>query len=881
MLRIVQNTHAAGAKSYYSSADYYTEGQEQAGSWHGKGAERLGLTGTVKQQDWDALCDNRNPETGATLTQRQKETRRVGYDFNFHVPKSVSILYSLTRDERILDAFRDSVRSTMNDIESESQTRVRSGGRNEDRSTGNLVWGEFIHFTARPVDGVPDPHLHAHCFVFNTTFDAAENRWKACQFAGIKRDGPYFEALFHARLGEKLSQLGLSIERSRKGWEIAGIPTTAVRKFSRRTTLIEQRAREEGLTNPDAKGELGAKTRQRKAKDLTLPELESLWRASLTPEEHVAVDAVATQIGGGGTEGNSGAKREAVDHAISHCFEQKSVMPERMLMAEALKHSVGRAAPESVIQEFGRRPLLSAAYEGRKFVTTPEVLDEEQQMIRFARDGRGTCRPMVEGTHRFKRDWLNTGQKRAVKHVLESPDRVMVIRGAAGTGKTTMMQEAVEAIESNGQRVLVFAPSANASRGVLRDEGFSDANTVARLLVDKELQSTVRGQVIWIDEAGLLGARTMGQLFDLAKESGARVILSGDRRQHGSVQRGAALRVLEDEAGIVPAEIKEIQRQRGDYKRAVEALSEGRVADGFQQLDRLGWIREVDHGERYKQLAEDYASTVAEGRTALVVSPTHLEGERITREIRRRLKESGKLGGDEREFRVLRNANLTEAERADAANYVSGDVIEFHQNARGFKRGQRVEVGTGLPPVDQAQRFQVFHSGTLSLAKGEIIRMTQNGKTADGKHRLNNGAVFTVKRFTDSGDIVLNNNWIMDKEWGHWTHGYVVTSHASQGRTVDCVFIGQSAESWPASSREQFYVSVSRGRQQAVVFTNDKRELLDAVSRSDDRLSASELMDDTRKRNPLHLLSRHRQASEVRLPVLPRVPEPERLVHER
>src|SRR5262249_52537749 len=142
------------------------------------------------------LCDNRDPQTGKTLTPRQKSNRRVGYDFNFHAPKSVSLLFGLTRDERIVEAVRHSVDATMRDREAEMQTRVRKGGQDEDRTTGNMAWGEFVHFTARPVEGVPDPHLHAHCFVFNTTWDQSESRWKAGQFAGIKRDAPYFEALF-------------------------------------------------------------------------------------------------------------------------------------------------------------------------------------------------------------------------------------------------------------------------------------------------------------------------------------------------------------------------------------------------------------------------------------------------------------------------------------------------------------------------------------------------------------------------------------------------------------------------------------------------------------------------------------------------------------
>ncbi len=101
--------------------------------------------------------------TGEPLTVRRKDERTIGYDFTFDVPKSVSLLHALTQDERILTAFSESVRETMAEVEAEMKTRVRRGGANEDRVTGNMVWAEFTHLTSRPVGGVPDPHLHAHC----------------------------------------------------------------------------------------------------------------------------------------------------------------------------------------------------------------------------------------------------------------------------------------------------------------------------------------------------------------------------------------------------------------------------------------------------------------------------------------------------------------------------------------------------------------------------------------------------------------------------------------------------------------------------------------------------------------------------------------------
>jgi ATP-dependent exoDNAse (exonuclease V) alpha subunit len=87
----------------------------------------------------------------------------------------------------------------------------------------------------------------------------------------------------------------------------------------------------------------------------------------------------------------------------------------------------------------------------------------------------------------------------------------------------------------------------------------------------------------------------------------------------------------------------------------------------------------------------------------------------------------------------------------------------------------------------------------------------------------------------------VDNGWVIGKEFGHVAHGYVVTSHASQGKTVDKVLIGQSSLSLPASGREQFYVSVSRGREQALVFTDDKEALVGAVGRGTEKLTAREV----------------------------------------
>lgn len=239
---------------------------------------------------------------------------------------------------------------------------------------------------------------------------------------------------------------------------------------------------------------------------------------------------------------------------------------------------------------------------------------------------------------------------------------------------------------------------------------------------------------------------------------------------------------------------------------------------------------------------------VADGKSALVVSPTHAEKDLVTSEIRRQLRERGLLGKNEREFVKLTNAHLTEAQRGDAANYAPGDVIQFHQNAKGFRRGQRIDVGAGAPPLEQSKRFSVFRAGTFELAPGDTVRITQNGYTKDGAHRLDNGSTYRVKRFDGEGNVVLENGWTVDSRFGHWTWGYASTSHGAQGRTVDRVFIGQSALSLPASSREQFYVSCSRGRESVTVYCDDKASLREAVAQSGERMTATELMNGRRRR---------------------------------
>lgn len=842
---MTQQDSARDAKRYYATADHYSEGQEIIGSWGGKGAARLGLDGTVDKFSFERLCDNLDPRTGKPLTVRTRADRTVGYDFTFSVPKSVSLLYALSGDQDILEAFRSAVDETMREMEAEMKTRVRRKGQDTDRTTGNMVWAEFIHTTSRPVDGIPDPQLHAHVFVFNATFCDQEVRWKAGQFRDLKRDAPYFQAAFRVRLANKLQDLGFGVERKRDDFEIAGVGRDVLKRFSRRTEQIEKVAKELGITDPDRKGELGAETREKKGKPLSWEALRKEWNKRLSDSERDGLASVhrRERVSARLVRGEAGA----VDHAIEHSFVREAVVPERNLVTEALKRGLGAVTVEDVAREVAERPLIRSDVAGRRMATTQLMRDMESQLIDFARQGRGRCRPLGDPTRPCSRDWFNEEQKAAVRHVLSSRDRVTIVSGVAGTGKTTLEQELGEALADAGKPVVAMAQSTKA-RDVLREKaGLPKADTVAMFLKNKEMQESARGGVILIDEASQLGTKEMLKVFDVADAVGARVVLVGDRRQHRSVTAGEPLKLLEDKAGLRVAEVKKILRQQGDYKKAAQALSEGRTGEAFEELDKLGWIRQAADGDRNQQLADAYLAGVAEKKkdgeykSALVVSPTHAEGDRITLAIRDGLKAKGRLG-KEGIVNAWVATHLTDAQKADATEYEPGYMVQFQQNAKGFKKGFRLIVGEGADvPTALAERFEVYRPMQLALAVGDRVRITAGGKTRDGKHRLTNGSLFPVEGFTKRGDIVVDDGWVIDRDFGHLTHGYVLTSHASQGDTVDKVFVAISSQSVPATNQRTAYVALTRGKEQAVVFTDDREELLKAMARPDDPLSATDL----------------------------------------
>ena len=375
------------------------------------------------------------------------------------------------------------------------------------------------------------------------------------------------------------------------------------------------------------------------------------------------------------------------------------------------------------------------------------------------------------------------------------------------------------------------------------------------------MQARLRDQVILVDEAGLVSVGQMKQLMEIAREQNARVILVGDEFQHGSVERSEVnvLRILRDHAGLEPAHVTEIKRQHeSDYRAAVEALSHADIAAGLAKLDAMGAVREIHgHMERYGQLAADYFRALDAGKSALIIAPSHAEGDMVTDIVRKGLKARGKLATQDYAAQRLKNLNWTVAERRHAASYLRDNLlVEFTQPAKGFQRGTRLLVAgfdegghvlgrkqngqTVRLPLDQAERFQVFEVKDMDLAVGDQIRFTRNGEGPGGE-RLVNGAAVAITGFTGDGNIVLDGGTVVAGDYGHLDYGYVATSHKAQGVTADAVFIAENPYCG-AASPEQLYVSASRARETVRLYTPDKDALLYAVSHTRPALSAMALV---------------------------------------
>ena len=527
MIRMTPSHSHEAAVAYFDNGlskgdgrgDYYGKGQATPGVWFGRDAERLGLAegSEVTREQFAHLARASEPGSGKQLTQRIRDDRKAGYDITFLAPKSVSLAGLVGGDERVIEAHDRAVTKVMQRIEDDMITRDQRAGKARKVATGSLAAGLFRHVDSRPgEDGRPDPMLHTHAYVFNVTYSEERGGWYSPEFHDIKRDMPFYQSAVPQGIGGRASVPGLRGGRDEGRLRIKGIDDRdLIEKFSRRTEAIERYAREKGITDAEEKARAGLRTRQRKAEPMALDALRDYWDGRLTDQQRRQLREVIAGASGDTPPSSppGPSAGEAIDYARDHLFQRHSTVPERRLVAEALAYGVASpgVTPEAVERQVRERTdLLRGTFRDERYLSTREVYAEEQRMLDFASGGINARRPFKEGKLDFapvidkktgQAYQLSGEQKQAVRDIVHGTDRVQLFLGRAGTGKTTTLNEIRRHIEESGYEFLSYAPSTNA-RNLLREDGFTDAETTQKSLVDPKLQDKIHARSVIADRRG-------------------------------------------------------------------------------------------------------------------------------------------------------------------------------------------------------------------------------------------------------------------------------------------------------------------------------------------------------------------------------------------
>jgi conjugative relaxase-like TrwC/TraI family protein len=862
MLTIRAMSDGAGYSSrYLEHADYYPEGERVVGHWQGCAAELLGLGGEVKSEDFEALRQGLDPQTGEFLRQRQSADRlrsdgtkqshgRHLYDFTISAPKSVSIMAVVGGDKRLIDAHEEAVSETLKELEAHAATRVRQDGANTDRATGNLAVAVYLHDTSRELD----PQLHTHAVAGNLTYDGTEGRWKALQASGIYERRAYLTEVYRNSLAGRVRSLGYEIENRRDargrdaGFEIRGVSEELLTKYSQRSRQRDEAIEEftETKGRPPTDNEVAVlvrETRPDKLIEISTDEVRSRQRSRLRKEEASALAELRAEAAVRPTSHQ--AAEPSLRYAEDHVFERLSVARDHEILTEALRHGRGQINHSELKGTLILEESSGSILRDRNEIATATSLQREREMIDSVNRGIGRFDRLGKDNQFVASDRLRPEQKHSVEFVLNSRDRAVNIRGAAGTGKTATLQELRRGLAEAGRKTLAAAPTASAVEE-LQKVGFADAITLERLLQDQRAQWTLRESVVILDEAGMVSGRQMHELLKLAEQQSARIVFSGDTKQIQSVEAGDALRVLENESRLKSTALIEVHRQASpDYRDAIQELRRNPAA-GLEKLEHIGAVREVSGVDRVQAVAQAYVES--KSRDVLVVCGTHDEIDRVTGAIRASLKQNGNLGESAQMTRDV-PLNWTAAQKGDSRNFLPRQRLTFHRAVRGVAKNETLEVvraegksivarnGQGeerTVTARQVKSFDVYERRAIEVATGDKLLLTANRRDRD--FRATNGEIVTISGVDAGGRIRLKDGRELPPEFKQFTHGYAVTAHRSQGKSVDSVII-----SGDGMQKELFYVAASRGRDSVQVITSDKELLRESVARSTARQSASQL----------------------------------------
>ena len=892
--------HYFEADGYYAKND---KEHRKASRWHGKGVEALGIHGPVKPKRFEEVLSGRIPGTTTRLGRLRagKHEHRPGLDITFSAPKSVSLealVHAAPKaSARIIRAHDEAVTATLDFIESELlETRGWDPAtRRRPRIKGHgLVAATFRHVASRNLD----PQLHTHSVVANMTQNA-EGEWRSADFLHIERAKHLIGAHYRAELKRRLEALGYATVEtmvgSVPGFEIAGYDRATLRAFSTRRAEALAWVKERNLDSASAAVMQQAVLYTRKRKDEpSREELNRIWQARMAelgprnrrvsrnrPASHTRLDRERWHLERRETANRqSPSALHAVRRAVEHLEERRTVFTADMLRALVL--APGRwTLPEidaaiARLRREGHLVEATAARSDLAFVTDRAVKAERAVIAWMKKESWAPALFEIDGDdveRHLAAGALNAGQNEAVATLLLSSNHLVGVQGHAGTGKTTMLREVVEL--AGPERIVAVAPSSSAARTLQRETGLGTKTLqwfltryrdVGDGCADEEALETARealeGKLLVVDEASFVSMAQMHALARIAEVTGiARVALVGDSAQLRSVEAGQPFRVLQ-KAGMETAVMDEVLRQRNEsLKAAVLHMIAGKPD---LALDELGpGVLEMDTQEMGPRAAALWLDLDADSReTTKVLAPTHARRREITGSIREGLKAEGSLHGRTIEVERYVNLHLTRAQKGDLANWREGDVAVFHAQVYGVQ-AQSGDIFEVIGSEDEKvllrhpdgktrradpskylrYRVDLFETEAIELQAGERIRWTRN----DHDRALINGEearILSIGRKTlklrtaDGRTLKLACD---DPQLHFIDHAWTSTVHAAQGITCDAVIAVLDANQGAIAGQAAFYVELTRARDNAVLLTDDRDGLVEALeTATGDELSALE-----------------------------------------
>ena len=882
-----QNISPGQGETYYRKDDYYLErdgGTEHKLEWGGKLARELGLSGKAGAETWKKALNGQFPggiaiDGGTFLDEHGQPQRRAGTDFEFSAPKSVSIQALVFGDERLIAAHRKAVSMAMAFLEEHVGVRKREGhGLRNFHTTGAGLTGRVTHLTNR--EG--EPHLHDHGVFLNLT----KNSDGSYQAMMNDRQMHYQRAaqeVYHSELVRGGREIGYE-------WETGKYGEPQLKGITR-----EERNEKRGLHEEAWK-------MTRKAKKVReFDGLQEEWR-----ERAGLIGAEKVLPGRERKPPSPGARlelaRRALSHAVEHHTERESAVKESELLRTALQAGrgtitlgdVSRAMKEAESRGDLIRQKNERAGTKANLITNRETMERERHIIKMEKDGRGTVDPVLnpfratavlrtieerEGTT------LNGEQREAARLILTTDHRFAGINGSAGTGKTTLLKPAVEALQSAGFLVLGLGPQHSAVHA-LNEAGILSARTLQSWLSDRNAGGRLDEKtVVVIDEAGLSNARDLEAAMTRIERAGARAVLVGDVKQYEAVEAGPAFRMLRQN-GMETAIVTEMQRQKSAPENVREAARLS-VADPAKALENLE-VREIKNPEeRIRAVADAYLGSKNPADT-LVLTGTHETRKAVNAHVR----EARGLSGKGVEFRTFEAEDHTSAERKRLDAYEAGQTVRFSKDYRslGVSAGETAEVrtvdretgtvllqtpdGREIPMTPREMSGKGHEIGTiesLELAPGDRVRITGNALKKDGITRGMKGTVLPEEAAGTAMRIRLDNGKTFPLTPGSLpvdlAHGYAQTGHSAQGLGAGTVILDLPAGS-PTVNRRSFYTNLTRTKERAVAFTDDREALTGAVAREKDKTMARDVTrePDRRPRTPDRERSREEQGRENKIP---------------